>query len=202
MIYLSAHKHQCFGSSPLGIRIVRLAQKCLHLPTKVQSVLARCLASDLQQRFHDGSEVHEALRAVFGSLRSLKNLLDEALAGMQLEREDGDDHYRVRVALDDGRSQWVHVELTQGPEFQEEIIRAYSVCGPTCPDYFEKALELNARLSFGAIGIEALPDGNYFVMADSFPRATCDREELRASLLAIAAHADKVERLLTGDDRH
>ena len=70
------------------------------------------------------------------------------------------------------------------------------------PEYFEKALELNARIAYGAIGIERVDGRSRFVMANSYPRATCDPEEIRQSVLTIAAHADELEDLLTGMDQH
>ena len=41
----------------------------------------------------------------------------------------------------------------------------------------------------------------YFVVIDTYPRATCDSEEIRRSVLEIVWLADEVERLLTGHDR-
>jgi serine/threonine-protein kinase len=63
-------------------------------------------------------------------------------------------------------------------------------------------LELNAVMPHGAIAIEPVDGQPHFVMAHAYPRATCDPDEIRRSVLAIARHADEVERLLTSEDRH
>jgi serine/threonine-protein kinase len=174
--------------------------KCQALPEPVLSVLAQCLARDPRRRFADGSELHAALRSVYGSLRSLSSLLVEALHGMAVECHEENDQFQVHLRLKDGRSQRVHVELAEGFEPNQEVIRIFSVCGPMCPAYVEKALELNARLHYGAIGTERVGGQLCFVMANAFPRASCDPEEIRRSILAIGSFADEVERLLIGDD--
>jgi hypothetical protein len=39
-------------------------------------------------------------------------------------------------------------------------------------------------------------------MSNTYPRATCDPEEVCQSVLTIAKYADEVEHQLTGRDRH
>jgi hypothetical protein len=65
-----------------------------------------------------------------------------------------------------------------------------------------RALELNGRVPHGSIAIEQCEGVDYFVMGNAYPRASCDPEEIRQSVLVIARHADAVELALTGADRH
>ena len=108
--------------------------------------------------------------------------------------------YHVRVGLPDGRNQIVSIECVEDAETHEEIVRVFSVCGPTSASYYERALHLNAAMSHGAIGIEMVSGIPHFVMVNSYPRATCDPHEIRTSMMEVAKYADQVERLLTGED--
>ncbi len=171
------------------------------LPADSADVISRCLTRDRSRRFQDAGELHEELCRVFRSLRSLKDLLQEAFAGMQVRIEGDGDHFTVRVSRAD-RSQGVHVELRNDDEVSEPVVRIFSPCAPVDENYFEKALQLNARIPYGGIGIDAVDGQPYFVMADAFPRATCDPDEVRHSVLSIAEHSDEVERFLTGGDQH
>jgi serine/threonine-protein kinase len=40
------------------------------------------------------------------------------------------------------------------------------------------------------------------MLHDTYPRATVDAEEIRSSVLEVAARADAIEHLLTGFDLH
>jgi len=39
-------------------------------------------------------------------------------------------------------------------------------------------------------------------MVDTFPRSTVDAEDICKSVMAVAQHADKIEKQLTGHDYH
>lgn len=172
------------------------------LPSSVAAVLRRCLGRNQNTRFEEAGELRDELRAVLGGLRSLDSLLKEAFAGHSIRSEQEGARFKMRVPLADGRAQTVHVEAVTDAETGEEIIRVLSVCGPTSPCYFERALHLNASISHGAIGIEDVDGRPHFVMVNAYPRATCDPEEIYKSVLDIAKHADHVEHLLTGEDNH
>jgi len=170
------------------------------LPIGVVQVLQKSLGRDVSERYEDGCELRDELRAVLGGLRSLESMLDESLAGSSMRPEFDGRRYHIRVRLPDGRNQVVTVECVQDAETDEEIVRVFSVCGPTSVSYYERALHLNAAMSHGAIGIETVSGRPHFVMVNSYPRATCDAHEIRTSITELAKYADQVERLLTGED--
>jgi len=172
------------------------------IPAGVLEVLQRCLAREPGERYQDASALHAALRAVFGTLRSLGSLLREALAAEPLEIEGVEPQFTIRVPLDQGRSQTVRVEGLADVQTRESIIRVFSICGPATAAYYEKALHLNAAVSHGAIAIEEVAGSPHFVMVNAYPRATCDPEEIHKSVFDIARHSDELEQLLTGADRH
>ena len=171
------------------------------LPAELAQIIQCCLQKEAARRFQHAGELGEALRSAFGALRSLGDLLQEAFAGTEIDCRGAGDEYVAQV-FREGRSQTVHIQLQSSPELAEHLVRIYSPCGPLDATHYEQALLLNARCPYGAIGIETVDGCPYFVMADSYPRSTCDAEEVRRSVICIAEHADEVERLLTGADKH
>lgn len=171
------------------------------LPAGVVRVLQKSLGRDVTKRYAHGCELRDDLRAALGGLRSIDSLLQEALTGSLMRPEFDGQRHHVRVKLADGRNQTVTVECVEDTETLEEIIRVFSVCGPTSANYYERALHLNAAMCHGAIGIETVSGAPHFVMVNSYPRATCDPQEIRSSLEEVAKYADQVEHLLTGEDR-
>jgi len=146
--------------------------------------------------------VYADLSATFGSLRPLRSLLGEAFRNTAIEINERDNRFEVRVPLQNGRQQAVYVEIGQDAETGEAIVRAFSICGRATDHYYEKALKLNAAISHGSVAIQSIGGEPHFVMVNAYPRATCDPEEIRKSVLEIAKHSDEVERLLSRDDRY
>jgi serine/threonine-protein kinase len=200
-----------------------LRLSCPDVPDNAIHLIERCLAKDPAKRYLHAGELLEDLRALYGSLRTLESLVHDALAGLPLvatrcdvgysaiARDTGlesveaagpRERFRVQVSLPNGRSQTVFIEGCQSPAIADRVVRIYSVCGPASGGFYRRALELNAALPHGSIGIDDVEGAPHFVMSNAYPRATCDPEEIRSSLLAIARHADEIEHLLTADDRH
>ena len=66
--------------------------------------------------------------------------------------------------------------------------RAYVVSGADItPDLMTYLLRENAQKYFGAFGLE---EGNYIVYEHGIVGSRCDKEELRASVMAVALTAD------------
>ena len=172
------------------------------LPAEVTAILKTSLDHNPQARFADASELHDALREAFGNLRSLEALVGEAINGLDVEARGQDDEFVLHVSLPGGRGQTVHVEVTCDAEAQEPIIRVFSICCASTEAYFERALHLNSTVSHGAIAIEPIDGVPHFVMVNSYPRGTCDPEEIRKSIFDIARHSDAIEQTLTGEDRY
>ena len=76
----------------------------------------------------------------------------------------------------------------------------YSLCCPATPDFYEDALRLNAVVNHGGISIRDLDGKPWFVMVDTYPRATVSGEEIRRSAIELGSSADFVEERLTGRD--
>lgn len=172
------------------------------IPEVAAQVVARCLARNPADRYDDARELQADLRAAYGSLRSLQGLLEESLRKSPVTMSGEDNRFEIQVQLKDARHQRVVVEVCDSVAVAEQMIRVFSVCGPADPRHYRRALELNPRFPYGALGLEDLRGTSYFVMTNAFPRASCDPDELRHCVIGIAQRADEVERCLTGRDAH
>lgn len=172
------------------------------LPEVVAQLLQRCLAKNPEDRYPDATVLHQELRAVYGSLRTLHSLIEESLRDTAIEIAGTGNRYELVVPLKCGRKQRVIVQVCDSAAIAEQVVRVYSICGPADEKHYRRALELNPHFPHGAIGLENIDGRSYFVMTNAFPRATCDPEELRHSILGIAQRADDVERCITGNDLH
>lgn len=173
------------------------------LPPGVVNILRRALDRDQTRRYEHAGELYGELFAAFGGLRPLRSLLDEAFQNTSIEVSECGDRFAVRVLLPTGREQTVYVEINQDAETGESIVRAFSICGrATDHGYYERALQLNATISHGSVALQSIDGEPHFVMVNAYPRATCDPEEIRTSVLEIAKHSDEVEHLLSGEDRY
>lgn len=165
-------------------------------------VLRRCLAHDRLERIANAVELHLEFREIFGSLRSLESLAREAIAGTDVQLDGGGERLVATIPLDNGRFQRVHLEIVADNVggTASQVITLYSVCAPIDTRHFRRALELNARIPHGSIAIQNVRGEPHFVMSNSYPRNTCDPEEIRQSLFTIAKYADEWEQRLTGRD--
>ncbi len=175
-----------------------------HVPDKAVSIVARAMSKRPEERYQNAGELLEPLLELLGAIRDLPTLVRASLADEKveiLEQENGD--LEVDVKLDGGRSQSVFVEDTLSElGGGEHLLKIYSPCAPVDDSYLRRALELNSEVHHGALAIQDHDGRPYFVMRNNYPRATCDPEELRQSVLTIAQAADDVEAALLGDDRH
>ncbi|MBC8354865.1 MAG: protein kinase [Planctomycetes bacterium] len=181
---------------------VELDVAVAELPESVANILRRALAVDQESRHENAAALHRELLATFGSLRPLRSLLQDAFQEETVEITELDDRFAVRVSLPSGRDQSVQVEIGCDAETGESIVRTFSVCGRATDRYYETALQLNSTISHGSVAIQTLGGELHFVMVNAYPRATCDPEEIRKSVLEIAKHSDEVEHLLSGEDRY
>lgn len=176
--------------------------QCADLPGEIAELIAQCLAKDPRQRPEDGLHLQQRLREVFLRLRDIRSLVDDAVGGLQLAAQMDGERLMVQVPLPEGRQQRVYIEDRVSGPWSEQLVKIYSLCGPVREDYLRHALELNADISHGSLAIEKVEGSDFFVMINLYPRATCDAEEIRQSILDISHWADQVERALTGEDRH
>ena len=172
------------------------------MPPVVSEVLARCLAKEPGDRYSDAAELHQVLRELFGKLRSLPELVQEAVGDLPVAPSGDSQHFEVCVPLAHGRRQRVTIQLVSSPTTGDELIEVYSPAAPAIESEFRHALELNVTLSHGSIGIERFEGRDYFVVVENYPRATCDPRDLRDGIRAVASTADELERKLIGQDLH
>ena len=158
------------------------------------------LAKSPENRPQDGIEACQLLQAIAGQVRDLESLLLEAFRdadGISWRRAG--DRYEIVVELPEGRRQTLYLEPSEHTG-SEKLLLIYSVCCPADSEYYEEALRLNSLVPHGALALRELDGRTYFVMVDTYPRATVDPEEIRRSVLEVALRADDVENRLTGLD--
>jgi eukaryotic-like serine/threonine-protein kinase len=177
-------------------------ERCPGLPDEAAELAIRCLSKLADERPADGESVYRELQTISRGVCSLNKLVDTALRDLIVTRQDEEQRVTVCVPQPHGRSQRVSVEECRAPIARERVVRIYSVCGRANPDYYRRALELNARLCHGALAIQDVNGEPHFVMSNSFPRTTCDPEEIRRSIQEIARWADQVEAALATADQY
>jgi serine/threonine-protein kinase len=203
------------GQFPFAARgVLELAEKhaadpipdprehCPDLPAAAVELLQACLAKDPQCRPAEGLALHAALQDVLRALRSLPSLIAAALDGVDVAWEVQGRCATVTVPQPNGRWQRVFVQDGTSEVAAEQVIKIFSVCCAAQETYYRRALELNATVSHGSLAIQEIDGQSCFVMVNSYPRATCDPEEVRHSVLDIAQWADQVEHALTGQDQY
>ena len=174
----------------------------IDLPENIVRVVEKCLAKDPAKRYADGDQLLEDLRDVLAHLRDVDTLVSDALDILDVSWSGRDGRYEVTVPTQAGRSQRVFVESASGGPITDRLVKIYSVCAPLHEGYYRRALELNADMPHGSIAIQDIDGRPYFIMIDTYPRSTCDPEELRRSVLTIARWSDDIEKVLTGGDSH
>ena len=168
-----------------------------------REILEICLAKDPDARWPDAAALTREFGSLLRRLRSLESLVAEAVTDLDVDRRLGGDGTIELVArLTGGRTQRVYVEERESELTGEALVHIFSPCAPVDDEFLRRALELNAQVQHGALAIEELDGASYFVMRNAYPRATCDPDEIRSSVLAIARAADGVERALLDEDRH
>jgi len=109
-------------------------------------------------------------------------------------RQEAEGKYAVDVKLREGGSQEVSVNLALKDHEGEQIVIAFTNCGPSSPEHYEYALRRNLRMPYGALAIRGGRGGNQFVMFNTLLREDMSPLELRKSILAVAERAAMVRR--------
>jgi serine/threonine-protein kinase len=173
---------------------------------EVSLEMAECLSLLLDRnpanRPQDGIKAAQLLQAILGQTRDLDSLLDEAFRDdPAVEWTNEGRRHLVRVKFASGRRQTVIVEASSHAA-AERLLVISSMCCDADPAFFEQALRLNFEIPHGSIAIHDEGGRPRFMVHDTYPRATVDAEEIRSSVLEVAARADAIEHLLTGFDLH
>jgi eukaryotic-like serine/threonine-protein kinase len=169
------------------------------LPEALQDIIERCMAKRPAGRFDSAAELAEAIEGVIHQLRDTETLIRESVEGINCFVQGARDRFRIVFHLPTERLQEVYVEGNIGPG-GERVISVFSVCAPADPRYFEFALRLNDRLSYGSLSIRNVNGEPMFVMTRTFPRDHVCATDIRAALLEIARRSDVVEQQLTNAD--
>lgn len=171
------------------------------IPLDMAECATLLMNRDPKQRPRDASFALQVLQAVLGSTRDLENLVYDAFHGLPgvTWEETADGGFRVHLQLRNYRSQTVHIENSNHPA-GERLLLIYSLCCEARPSFYEEALRLNAVMHHGGISIRDIDGRPYFVMIDTYPRATVSGEDIRRSAIDLGARADSIENRLTGRD--
>jgi serine/threonine-protein kinase len=166
--------------------------------------MAECVAALLERspgnRPQSGVEAAQYLNAICGQARDIESLLLEAFEGLgTVTWIRSEQRYRLNLQLSGGRRQVLFVEPSDHA-VAERLLLISSVSCRAEPAFYENALRLNSEILHGALALREVDGELYFVVVDTYPRATVDAEEIRRSVLEVAQRADAVERLLTGRD--
>lgn len=153
-------------------------------------------------RPQSGIEAAHYVQAVLGHVRDVDSMMHEAFDGLPAAQwTQVGKRFEIDVQLTGSRRQRVYVETT-GDAADKRLLSIFSTCAPAESSYYEQALRLNATVSHGGIAIRDIDGQSYFVMVNTYPRATVGAEDIRKSTFEIAAWSDTVEQQLTGDDIH
>ena len=129
---------------------------------------------------------------------SFRDIIDRVASACSWEvTEERDGSICIEVPTGEGRTQMVLITADMDVADQP-IVRYWSVIGPADGIEFERCLEENARLCYGAF---ALKEGQ-LVMMDTQLVQDADPMEVGASISNLAAYADRYERDLFGVDKY
>lgn len=173
---------------------------------ELSPAIAECVeqltASSLSQRPASAVAAAKLLHAVMGSERDIESLLLEAFGNdTTITWNRAGDRYRLTRHLPGNRRQIVFIETTEHTTL-ERILLIYSTCCDANPDFYERALRQNWIVMHGSLAIRDIDGKPMFVVINAYPRSTVAPEEIRRSVVDIAALADEVEHQLTGIDRY
>ncbi len=175
---------------------------CPDIPLEISECVSLMLDKSPANRFQNGYMAALFLNAVLGQVQNIEAMLHEAFAdNSQVSWKRKDQKYILEVRQSGQRKQTVFIEPSDH-QMHERLLLIYSTCCDAQQEYYEEALRLNAEISHGGISIREVDGETKFVMVDTFPRSTVDAEDIRKSVIAVAQHADDVEKKLTGHDLH
>ncbi|MFN9717598.1 MAG: serine/threonine protein kinase [Planctomycetota bacterium] len=171
------------------------------IPLDMAECVSLMLNREPTNRPRDAGAASQLLQAVLGSSRDLDNLIYDAFNGLPniSWTRDEDSGFKVHLDLRGERGQTVYVENSEHSA-GERLLMIYSICCEARSSFYEDALRLNAVMHHGGISIRDIGGKPYFVMVDTYPRATVSGEDIRRSCIELGTRADKVEQMLTGRD--
>lgn len=172
------------------------------IPLEMAECVSLMLKRRPEDRPRDGAAVSQLLQAVLGSTRDLDTLVYEAFHGIQsVSWKSASRSASVHLTLPEGRGQTVYIENSDH-RAGDRLLNIFSVCCRADPKFYEDALRLNAIVLHGGLAVRDIDGEPYFVMVDTYPRATVSAEEIRRSVIEVGSRADEIEKMLTGRDEN
>lgn len=172
------------------------------LSLEVAECVALMTAPNPRDRPVDAVAASLLLHDVLGMERDLESLLIEAFSNdPTVTWVRNGEAYCITRRLPENRQHQVFLEPTEHT-VNERILLIYAICCPATPSFYEQALWQNGVVMHGSLAIREIDGQKMFVMINAYPRSTVAPEEIRRSVLEIAAHADQVEHQLTGQDQN
>ncbi|WP_422927039.1 serine/threonine protein kinase [Singulisphaera sp. PoT] len=169
------------------------------VPDDVAAILQRCLAKRPEDRPESADHLSESISTALLNLRETESLVRESVEGLDCFIQGGRDNYRILFPLPNDRLQEVYIEVSCGEDGGRHL-SVFSICGPADPKYFEFALRMNDKLTYGSLSIRSVHDQPMFVMTRTFAREHVCSADIRSALLEIARRGDHIEHLLTNAD--
>ena len=149
-----------------------------------------------------GFAAAQLLHSVLGEARDLETLVHDAFIHDRRVTWTGDqEQYRIKVQLPNGRQQTVLLRESELAA-ADRLVEISTTCCVAQTGFYESALRLNGDMPHGGIAVREMDGQLQFVVIDTYPRSTIDAEEIRRSTHELAARADGIEHLLTGQDRN
>ncbi len=206
--YLMLTGHHPFAGESLAKLITSIQENKVpnirealpHIPLEMTECLNLMLDKTPDNRPQNGMEAAALLHAISGEVRDIDSLLKEAFQNHpNVVWHQQHNRYELLLSLPDNRKQRVYIEASDH-SVAERLLLIYSICCDANPQFYEQALRMNDIVLHGALSIKNIDGKAMFCMVDTYPRATVDAEEVRRSVLEVAAQADGVELLLTNRD--
>jgi serine/threonine-protein kinase len=164
------------------------------VPGAMLECVRALMAVEADERPRDAARM---LASALGRTRDVDAQLREAFSDAQdIDWTGSDGCWTIDLGLPGGRRQKLFLEA------DDDLLTIYSVCCRADPGHYEFVLRLNSGIPHGAVAVREVDGADHFVVVNSYPRATADVEEIRASVFDVARHADSIEHRLTGNDRH
>ncbi|MDA1054686.1 MAG: protein kinase [Planctomycetota bacterium] len=182
--------------------VPNIREVCPDVSLEVAEALSLMTSPTPAHRPQDATSALQLIHAVLGHERDLESLLTQAFRhepAITWQRHGT--MYSVVRNLPNNRSQTVFIENSHH-DIEDRLLLFYSVCCVAQPTYFEKSLRLNSEMLHGCLAIRDIDGKPYFVVLNTYPRATVDPEEIKQTVMEVARIADQVEEQLTGQDNN
>lgn len=129
---------------------------------------------------------------------SFRHIVDKIATACDWSVSDTEDGSLV-IEVPTGKGRTQRVRVTEDTDIaDQQIVRYWSVIGPADGIDYQRCLEENAKLAYGAFALQ----DELLVMMDTQLVQDADPAEVGASIGNLAAYADRYERDLFGVDEY